>query len=368
MTLGVIYRLTFAPLAIPAALHQTIEREARALAAGDRSAFQQLLDIDDFTVQQALLNQVKAWGIPERQSLYDIIDFGLLSDTEAWVDVSQYRNGDRFREMRFYRWRDGQWRRSATDPQFWSGAEVAVETAHFRVVYAVEDQDRIRPIVAQLEHAYEQFCADLGCATGPRQCVRALGQAWCTVYPDKGAVILHLSSIPHNHPWKKNFQIPYVDSPSPRLGVYQSSKPIGVENIDGLWTLATILTNRTAGWPTTLDRGALLWAIARWSVNRLLPLPGGRLTAFKPDLSQMISLRHEWEPASPENWLPAYFKAYALVQFIEATYGTESIAPFLKAVGQSHSFSEAIWRGLDVPFSEFDQKWQAWVKQNIVTQ
>jgi hypothetical protein len=36
--------------------------------------------------------------------LYTIIDFNLRSQTKAWADIRQFRNGRPFRETRFYRW------------------------------------------------------------------------------------------------------------------------------------------------------------------------------------------------------------------------------------------------------------------------
>jgi hypothetical protein len=34
----------------------------------------------------------------------------------------------------------------------------------------------------------------------------------------------------------------------------------------------------------------------------------------------------------------------------------------LKALGTAQSLADVIENGLGVPFSEFDQKWQAWIK------
>ena len=56
---------------------------------------------------------------------------------------------------------------------------------------------------------------------------------------------------------------------------------------------------------------------------------------------------------------------YVVVRFIEQEYSEKSMPKLLKALGTAPSFANVIETGLGVPFAEFDQKWQTWVKTNL---
>ena len=56
-------------------------------------------------------------------------------------------------------------------------------------------------------------------------------------------------------------------------------------------------------------------------------------------------------------------EAFAVVYFIEQQYGKAAVPKVLKNIGQAQSFVDLIEKSLGVSFDEFDQKWQAWLKQ-----
>jgi hypothetical protein len=71
--------LTPTPTAMPAALYNTIVREAQALADGDRATFDQVLDIQDFNQYQTLVGKFEAWGKPTDAAFYSILDYRVVS-------------------------------------------------------------------------------------------------------------------------------------------------------------------------------------------------------------------------------------------------------------------------------------------------
>ena len=168
------------PSAIPAALYQTIDREAQALADGDRSTLDGIVDIPNFERYQALMGSFTAWGRPTADALYSIEDYRQVADDKAWVEVRQFHT-DRFvQAVRFYQLRNGEWRRIDFDPSFWSGQVETADTPHFRFTYFIEDQELIGSLAAVLEADYEQICRDFACPVTAETCVAALGRQWCT--------------------------------------------------------------------------------------------------------------------------------------------------------------------------------------------
>ncbi|MBI5563916.1 MAG: hypothetical protein HY870_03400, partial [Chloroflexi bacterium] len=152
------------PLSVPAKLYAAIDREAQALADGDIDSYLAMSMPRDASDQGPLRNDLTAWGRPaNRQPYYVIVDYNLRTQTKAWADIRQYRNGRWFRETRFYQREGERWLRSDPDPFFWSDQVEILDTLHFHVIYAVEDRELVRPMISQLEEAYPQVCRNLGC-------------------------------------------------------------------------------------------------------------------------------------------------------------------------------------------------------------
>jgi hypothetical protein len=58
-----------------------------------------------------------------------------------------------------------------------------------------------------------------------------------------------------------------------------------------------------------------------------------------------------------------YATAYSVITYIEQEYGRTVVTRLLRGIGQAKSFSAAIQNLFGVPFSEFEQRWRAWLKQ-----
>jgi hypothetical protein len=52
-----------------------------------------------------------------------------------------------------------------------------------------------------------------------------------------------------------------------------------------------------------------------------------------------------------------------LLCFIKQEHGSTAVTRLLGSIASARSMSDVIENGLGVPFAEFEQKWQAWLKQ-----
>ncbi|CAG0928893.1 hypothetical protein TFLX_01133 [Thermoflexales bacterium] len=343
--------------AIPAKLFDTIDREAQALADGDSDTYR---ETEAESVQgeiEAQRENFTAWGRPgDDRSLYVIIDFDLLTDTSAWADIRQFRQGRYFRQTRFYYYDGEYWLRAPTsNSTLWSGREESVQTSHFNVIYAVEDRAVISSTLRQLEEDFQDLCRDLGCTS--------LGQELTFTLKFVGTSVF--DSPPFD--LAKN----EIRLPSPRLlGFFESGQAYSWEsNYSGhvySALLEAIIENMYGVNNFDQPGDGLLWAISIWALNRVEPLPAETLDMLRdPQHRPLLALETLWETGrSGESGLPLD-QLYHLVRFIEQEYGASAVTHLLEAIDSAQSMIEAIENGLGVPFAEFDQKWQAWAKQNI---
>jgi hypothetical protein len=339
-------RPTPAPPAVPAKLYASIDQEAQALADGDVATVIALHEPQDAQTTELQRSSFTAWGRPTDDSpLYTIIDFNLRSQTKAWADVRQFRNGRWFRETRFYRWAGDRWLRSEADPFFWNERTETLDTPHFHVIYAVEDRDFIRPMMNQLEQARESVCADLGCAAAPL------------------TYTLRLNSDVNNG-WPISDDGREIRFASPRvMGVYEDGAPLGEEGLNLIWTLAWTSAHQVAYGEVRRGSSPVVWAISRWATMRAAGRPDSEwLPEAKAELRKKpLPLENSWD-AAQNNIEDTYAQAYAIVHFIEQEYGAPAVAKILKSMRTAQSFADLIENGLGVPFAEFVQKWQAWVQ------
>jgi len=376
--LGVIYRTipeplprptptplppTPTPLAVPAKLYAAIDREAQALADGDIDSYLAVSMPRDTSDQVQLRNGLTAWGRPtDRQPYYEIIDYNLRTQTKAWADIRQYRNGRWFRATRFYQRQGERWLRSEPDPFFWSGQVETLDTLHFHVIYASEDRELIPPTISRLEEAYPQVCRNLGCVDDTSDLTYTLklnGTSRTSLRLSDDAREIILSS--------------------PRLtGVFEDAP---LDNNVLLWGVAAAATQRVYYGAATQWSGdsvghIVFGSIIDWAAERSKGEPSdahmliGSLAA--QPLAPLVDLWgavHEFDQKQQtwvERGIPdsTYMEAHVIIYFIEQAYGKQSMPRLLKALGTAHSFADVIETGLGVPFAEFDQKWQTWLKQN----
>ncbi len=339
---------------IPAKLFNTIDREAQALAAGDLATY---LEVRRYPTVPAKASggNLTAWGRPQDdRPLYTVVDFAIWKEGRAWADVRQFREGRYFRETRFYYAEGERWLRSVEPDRFlWNELDENVQTPHFNVIYAHFDRDILSPTLHQLEEDYVALCRDLGCAMLEHELTFTLKLAAMEVpvlYPaETGTVEIRLLS--------------------PRItGFFESGRAYGWKNTYLHEILAQVLVEQIYGANSDQPGSMILLSSITWASNRRDPLPK-EFRGELDNLTQTLALPLEklWEPGMGES-ARAYAQATYLLRFVEQTYGALSIARLLKTLGAAKSLPEAIETGLGVPYAEFDQKWQAWVKQNIPSQ
>jgi hypothetical protein len=350
-----------------------IDREARALAAGDRTSLEKLWNFADFEEQQQRMAAVQEWGTATDRPLYDILDFGLLSDDSAWVEVRQYRNGDDFRETRFYRLQHGQWQRAEADGRFWRAEQQTADTPHFRIVYAAEDREQVARVLTQLEQDYEQICADFACPVSERHCMAALGRSWCSVYAPEYTPTLKFSGATANvTPDGLIFELP-----SPRLmGLYESQQPIhyGRDTIylmavpfSQMWYLAYEKPDFSSI-PYPLANQPLVYALTWRELEHLQAQRGvstpqwATLLGESSDYTDIVYLESLWlGPASQSRTATRMLHAYWFIEFLEQEFGKPALVKLLQnmRVGNQYEAFPAI---TGLPFDQVQQRWDAWVK------
>lgn len=362
---------TATPAAMPLALYQTIEQEADALARGSGAALQPLLDFSDREQERQLLDQLTPWGRPADQPLFTLIDFDLPFADHAWVDISQYREGDWFRQTRFYWLRKGQWRRTDFDPAFWSGAAETADTPHFHIVYAREDRDLIAPAAAQFEDAYEQVCLSLDCAVVAETCTDALERRWCSTFPRFMPVTLDLRGSEFNLQSFQNASL-VLKMPSPRLtGMYQKGAPYRITNNGSVlslaWTMIWRLAYGTLSTNNSIPDGALLVSAMALRVIRGLQQRQGDPHLLNPweydpppRADEMVELEAVWQDDGQADSRARYYTAIRLLDFVGEEYGSKAMARLVTSVRTAASLAGAIKASTGEELEDFRARWQAW--------
>ena len=372
---------TTMPSATPSPLAQlesVVGRDAQALADSDLSTLKELRD----PRAAGWLNQTEnsTWMHPPSGLLYRILDDGLLADGTAWVDVIQYRYGSYVRLTRFYTQTAGEhtWLRTFPDPGFWSGDLVVTQTEHFQIAYYSQDAAFIPPIAQHYEQVYQRLCSALArdSLSGSISATRAITLEirpfdWTDPQWPIGPLQIHLPS----HIVMESPRIIGLDYPS--LAARTPDPNHWSIDTELYYTLANILTMQLAGWPMRLQTehpGVLfIYAIINWTVNQQPPpngLPPHPLTQ-RFDLDNLI---HEGTEPLPEVWSSsgissdeiAWSEAAVVIDFIDEQYGVDKVNQFLKAIGPSESMQQVIENGLGMSYADFEQQWQAWLKQQGV--
>ena len=333
--------------AIPVKLYATIDREAQALADGDVESY---FALQASRTRRNGFDDLSAWGRPpDAEPLYTITNYNLRTPDKAWVDIRQFRNGRWFRVTRFYQFdaKEDRWLRSDPDPFFWSGQTAVLDTPHLHVIYAVEDRESIGSVTTQLENVHSRLCAYLGCP---------LTGITYTLKLDSGL----------NAGWPISDDGREIRFPSPHvMGIYEEANPIGLQGRNLAFLMASSIVQRITG-RSLFDPGLqrakdvmlsiMTWRAAEFALD--MPLDT-QIASFQNPLP----LAELWQ--KPDRSAPAeidFREAYPVIYFTEQAYGAQSMPQLLKTLDTATSFTDLIERGLGVPFAEFDQKWQAWLK------
>ncbi|HTP08528.1 MAG TPA: hypothetical protein VMP08_09775 [Anaerolineae bacterium] len=343
-------------LAVPAQLYATIDREAQALADGDLPTYFDLHVYEDVFWTQQFTTTFQAWQRPtDSRPLYSIIDFNLRGPNHAWADIRQFRNGRSFRETRFYVWDNDRWLRDDPDPFFWSGESETYYTPHLQVVYAVEDRELAQRVADQIEELSIPLCARLKCAALTSPLTQTISMNHYQLVGNGLSDDGQSSSML-----------------SPRVtGIYEDAHPYYLPGDDLTYSISWVIAQRIAYGRAvnSLTKGAIIMnAIANWagsSVNHTISRDQLRIAWNKWLGSQSKPLESLWEIGVDDDWQTAHTEAFAMIYFINEQYGAAAVPNVLRNLGQAQSLADLIEKSLGVPFAEFDQKWQAWVKQNL---
>ncbi len=348
-------------------LEKTIGVEAEALADGDLKTFLAVQDPSDTIWLRAQQTNFQAWGRPPANDphfirLYFYIETisAVPPRDQATVDVRQYRNGQYFRETRFYRYETNHWVHTWPDASFWSGQTKTMRTTHFDLTFPIEDEALMGAVADRFEAAYQQVCADLNCPDNSQSATAALA--------------IHLIFDPH---FAKGWYAALpstITLASPRVfGLYETvdvstrqlDAPIMSVAADSvILPLAEMVSGGTERWAQNRPGWFYLQAVIAWEHDRLAAqsdmihlLPPSSLANNIP----LVRLESLWGgPATPSN--PEQV-ANSVIFFIGQKFGSGSVGKFLKAIGPAHSFVQAIQDSLNIDEPSFEQQWKAWLKQ-----
>ncbi len=407
VTLGVIYRSIPEPPKPPTptprptptvavSIDQVIDQEARALERGDPQVFMRLQDSADPQWRTQQINSFKKWGEPPDYSdLYTIVVSGTLGSDRMWVDISQARDGQFFRETRFYRLTNGQWVRTAPDHSLW-GDERLLRTNHFDLIFHEGDNYQAQIMAQQLEKFYNRVCQDLNCTLGKP--IDSLVIRVCRVLDCSDAAGFDPNPVP---------QFTLIISPtaqattvsgnidqhitvtmsSPRLsGLYFQSlynsapgndEPIVRMAINKLFVPHFVAKVASGALDRQSRQGELFVNyITEWEINRIIPIP-----AFADDIAMLSSIKNVKETdwltldelwaATSTNDLPESrinllgTETWSVIRFIESAYGPEGVVQFLNAIGHRQSLQDVVENTFYYRYSEFEKLWRAWLKNHV---
>jgi hypothetical protein len=373
--LGVIYvsipELSKRPISTPpprtlTPLEATIDREAQALATFDIKTFVAIQDPDDPWWHQERF-QSGYWEQPRFGPLYTIVNSGTLAPNRAWADVVQYRNGQYFRETRFYRLRGNQWVRTRPFSDFWSGEPQTMRTEHFDLAFHEQDAPLVKMVADQFEQIYALTCIDLDCPVNrdgslPRTITMTL-----VFRPDAGRLDLDWDS--------KTFILP-----SPRIqGLYfmdlYGSLPGDNLSLLGMayslvpQFVAQMVTGGDERWSRSQNGSLFVRIMGGQETSRILAktdVSDAVVFSYLPDITDVVPLETLWDTtwsytSTPPNAMVA--EAWTVIRFIEKRYGPDEAISFLHAIGPATSISRAIEMSLHIPYTDFERQWRVWLKQ-----
>jgi hypothetical protein len=168
--------------------------------------------------------------------------------------------------------------------------------------------------------------------------------------------------------------------PSPRLaGVFEGGRLYG--DYDWYWGLVVAATQRAyygaaTQWSGDAPGHIVFNSIINWAMEQFRDAPvDAAVSAAYFQTQTLAPLEDLWGKAhvlDQNNQMKPradadiiYPQGNLVIRFIAHEYGAVAVPELLKALGTAESFADVIENGLGVPFAEFDQQWQAWVKTNL---
>jgi hypothetical protein len=395
-----VFQSPLSPLPTPQTLEAAIQRDALHLASMtstdgmtfDPTLSQMLQAYANWYA--ALQNAYGGWGPITPLTPYTIFETGTLPSGVTWVKLGQFRNGDFFRHMRFYRRHDDHWVWDLPALEFWDGAQAEISTSDaspigpVSILHPIVDAPVVGSVFDRFTRAYLYLCESLKCPRSPSSSLWTPGLTLTlTILPQQTEATVQ----------KRGNNTLYIELPSPRVvGYYEDSNGLGDPFtamaydtlIDPVVRLAS---GDYARWGTDHGGELLLQAIITWKRARvqevLHPLELFYQPTFLPPASTRgsdgtpISLRQNYVSLlQNEQQLPldavwnwnrngqafgllqhmAVNEARTVIIFIEDRFGEDGVVRFLNALGRAQSLEEAIESGLSIEYAEFLRQWRQW--------
>jgi hypothetical protein len=321
-----------------------------------------LLDPAEAAWRQEQISSFTPWGPPSSDAeFYRIVAGDRLDAQHAWADVIQTRAGKFFRQTRFYRWHNGAWLRTAPLPGVIEpDAAAPIATRYFYLTHTAGDEDAARQLARYLALQSRAVCRTFGCNLDER-----LPVTHFLLQPD-AVNDRQLSGL-------RDGPTITVTLPSPRLTGYYTADFGGDDIDDELWDgyfdrylYFPLLYTAVGGaerWQQ--NRGGLMYvyAVGSWDLTRReRPMSSRWRFPYRPELvTDTLALTDEalwqWDTERSVEQRLAY--ASALIQFIDETYGANTVRRFFRTLRFAQSLPQALSRS-GVVLEEFEQKWQAW--------
>jgi hypothetical protein len=345
------------------ALEDAILREARALADGDAATYIAMQDSDLYQRRQDALSLYSMWGRPDAaEPYYTIRQTGTVDADTAWADVIQYRDGQFFRDMRFFQLKNDRWlrTRAARETSFWGAQQTVNLDGHFNVIYHVRDVVAVRAATAYLAQRYFQICRTFGCADQPN--LRTLSIVFRPTVEDAAAL-----SDPTSRYLTVTLPTPGV------MGLYYSTLEATTlgrnhrldEFFDQYFLLPALFEAAGGGdrWLTSNDGVMYVYVIGLWELKRQGRFPADEFP-YRPDLladsDPSLTLDEMWTMKQADDL--TWARSSALIQFIDETYGADAVIEFFRALRLAQSLPHVI-EIIGLPYSDFEAKWADWLKQ-----
>ena len=323
--------------------------------------------------QAALISQ--PWDLPVPDQLfYTIVSTGTLSGNRAWAEVAQYRAGQYFRELRFYRFAPQQSRwlrtRPGNDAAVWGQMPVVANpTEHFVVLSDEREVFDAWEIARQLEQQYAAACHAIGCwgisfggtHASDRYFTLALLPTYThpSMHTDDMAshVTVTLPSPLIMGLYQADVRLPDL-SPDERLNSYfdQLIYPWLIYNVSGGYER----------WSKSRAGLILVWAISNWGQLRQ-GRPSADATPRWPEIvdrlqAQPLEALWAWSDNSDEDQQQlSLANATALVQFIDTHYGPDKVIALLRAIDQAHSLPAAL-EASGLSYTDIVAQWSDWLQ------
>jgi hypothetical protein len=370
-------------VSLPPPLEPVVAAEARALADGDRAAFMALQDQVDGEWYRAQAANFAAWGRPAHgDRLYALVSYVVQADGRAWAEVNQWVTDEVYvYQRRFYRLRDGEWKRARPDPAYWSGERWNGRTTSFEIDYPVEDNRPAWRVTRRLERVYDVLCRDLNCNPRGRRVFSFTAMFRAGAGPLTYDATHQIMSLP---------------SPS-LIGLYE---PFGLR-ADAYTTfaydvllepVARLATGDHGRWARNRNGELFLQGIMAWErlrINQLRDVPPERIFIEQPGGLSAQPSQGNWTetrqfyrdlladqklipPADLWAWPPsggasndlndlAEGEVDALIAFVEERYSARSVIRLLNALGPARSLPEAIEAGLGEDYEALIGEWRSWI-------